>query len=116
MPRPNRQGSVVLREQRDADGVRHLSAAWREDGSLVIEGQDLGPGVERAFGEGYTEYEWAWTIPPDAVEATIVALGGGDGEGVLTLLQGYAAHGERDPGSHLREAGVPIEFWSRVGD
>jgi len=20
------------------------------------------------------------------------------------------------PGSHLREAGVPIEFWSRVGD
>ena len=109
--------SIVLREQQDADGVRHLGAEWRENGGLIIEGQDLGPGVERVFGAGLTEYEWTWSIAPEALDATVAALGGHEGDDVLTLLGDWsAAHGGRDPGSHLREAGVPIEFWSRTGD
>ena len=36
--------SIVLRDQNDADGVRYLGAEWRDDGGIVIEGQDLGPG------------------------------------------------------------------------
>ena len=92
-------------------------AAWRDDGSIVIEGQDLGPGVERAFGEGNTEYEWAWSIKPDAVEAMVAALGGDEGDDALQLLKNWSeAHGGKDPGNDLREAGVAIEFWSRVGD
>jgi hypothetical protein len=65
--------SISLRDQRDADGLRHLGVTRRPDGGILIEGQELGPGVERIFGAGLT-------------------------------------------GSHLREAGVPVEFCNRIGD
>ena len=68
--------SVVLRNVRDAGGLRSLTARRRKDGEIVIEGQDLGAGVERIFGPGLSEYEWAWVIGPDAMEAAVTALGG----------------------------------------
>ena len=108
---------IVLRDLRDAGGVRHLGATRRPDGGIRIEGQDLGPGVERAFGPGLTEYEWAWEIEADDVPAVIAALDGREGDDPLRLLAAWsAAHGDIDPGSHLREAGVPVTFWSRIGD
>ena len=77
----------------------------------------LRAGVERAWGEGNTEYEWAWSIGPDAITAMVSALDGVDGDDPLRLLgDWYEAHGGTDPGIHLRDAGVAIEFWSRVGD
>jgi hypothetical protein len=109
--------SISLRDYRDAGGLRHLGATRTPDGGILIEGQDLGPGVERAFGAGLTEYEWAWAVPPDAVPAAVAALDGHEGDDPLRLLAAWsAAHDDGDPGSHLREAGVSIEFWSRVGD
>lgn len=111
------RATITLRERRDADGSRRLSAERRSDGSIVIEGHDIGPGVERVVGAGLTEYEWAWVAGPDAVPAVVAALGGRAGDDPLPLLAAwYAAHGSVDPGSHLREAGVAIELWSRVGD
>ena len=108
---------VVLRDWRDRGGLRHLAASRRPDGGILIEGQDLGPGVERAFGAGLTEYEWAWSLGPNAVPAAIDALDGDEGDDPLRLLAAWsAAHDGIDPGSHLREAGVPIAFWSRIGD
>ena len=78
---------------------------------------DLGSGVDRAFGAGNREYDWAWSIGPEAVPAMIAALGGDDGDDPLLLLKAWHdASGSMDPGSHLRKAGVPVEFWSRVGD
>lgn len=109
--------SISLRYQRDADGLRRLEATRRPDGGILIEGQDLGPGVERIFGAGLTEYEWAWVVGPDAVPATVAALDGDEGDDPLRLLAAWsAAHSGIDPGSRLREAGVPIEFWNRIGD
>jgi hypothetical protein len=109
--------SISLRDYRDEGGLRHLGATRTPDGGILIEGQDLGPGVERAFGAGLTEYEWAWAVPPDAVPAAVAALDGHEGDDPLRLLAAWAAaHDDSDPGSHLREAGVSIEFWSRVGD
>lgn len=108
---------IVLRNQRDAGGVRYLDATRLSDGGIQIEGQDLGPGVEEIFGAGLTEYEWTWKIPATSVPAVIAALGGHDGDDPLVLLAAWsAAHGGIDPGSHLQKAGVPIEFWSRIGD
>lgn len=113
----NGRESVVLRDTRDADGTRHLEADRRPGGAIVIAGQDLGPGVERAFGPGLTEYEWAWSIGPEAMPAMVAALGGVEGDDPLLLLQAWHdANGGRDPGVHLRETGVPVQFWSRVGD
>lgn len=107
---------IVLRDLRDARGFRYLGAA-RRDGAIVIEGQDLGRGVESAFGAGLTEYEWSWSIAPEAVPAMVAALGAAPGDDPLRALKAwFDAHGATDPGSYLRDAGVPIAFWSRVGD
>jgi hypothetical protein len=109
--------TVTLREQRNADGFRRLSVARRPDGGVFIEGHDLGAGVERAFGVGLSECEWAWVVAPDAVPALVAALGGREGDDPLrTLASWSAAHDGADPGPQLRAAGVPLEFWNRVGD
>ena len=108
---------LVLRNQRDDRGTRHLSARRDRDGRLRIDGHDLGRGVEDAFGPGLSEYEWSWVIEPDVVAAAVAALDGGEGDDPLRVLEAWsAAHGGADPGSQLRDAGVPIAFWNRVGD
>jgi hypothetical protein len=107
---------VVLRDSREEGGLRHLSAAIRPDGSLVIEGQDLGPGVERVFGAGNTEYEWTWTVAAPDVPAVTDALGGEPGEDPLAAVARWFGEHRTDPGSRLRDAGVAVAFWSRIGD
>jgi hypothetical protein len=117
MDEPDRPRSVILRNQHDAQGTRHLDATLTEDGSIVIEGWDLGAGVEAVWGEGLREYEWAWTVAPGDVPAAVAALGGAEGDDPLALLGAWLrGHRGRDPGSHLRDAGILVEFWSRVGD
>lgn len=107
--------SVVLRDTRDSGGTRHLEARRRPDGGLVVEGQDLGPGVRALFDAG--EYEWTWTLEAADVPAAAAALGGAPGDDPLAVVSAWAAANPgRDPGSALRDAGVPIGFWSRIGD
>ena len=109
--------SVVLRDFRDSRGHRFLEATRREDGGIAIDGQDLGDGVEEAFGAGLTEYEWAWRIEPQDVPAAVAALGGHEADDPMRVLEAwFSGHGGKDPGSHLKDAGVPIGFWSHVGD
>ncbi len=108
---------IVLRNLRDERGLRYLGATRRPDGGIHIDGQDLGRGVENAFGAGLTEYEWTWDIEATDVPAVIAALEGREGDDPLRLLAAWStAHDGIDPGSHLKEAGVPIQFWSRIGD
>jgi hypothetical protein len=109
--------SIVLRQARDEGGVRYLAATRRPDGGVHIEGQDLGRGVEQAYGPGLTEYEWDWSIEAAAVPALIAALDGQPGDDPLRVIdQWFNAHGQIDPGIHVKEAGVPIDFWNRIGD
>jgi hypothetical protein len=106
---------VVLRHTEGPDGVRHLEARRQPDGSVVIEGQDLGRGVESVFGS--TEYEWARTIPAASLPEAIHALGGAPGDELLELLARWTdANGGLDPSVALDQAGVPMERWSRIGD
>ena len=100
---------------RDIDG-RHLEANVRENGDLVIEGQDLGDAVESAFGPGIREYEWAWTVRSAHVPALAKALGC-EPAGVLAALGARFRH----PDSHLllpflETHEIPLERWSRMGD
>ena len=113
-PSPDR---VILRHTEGPDGARHLEARREPDGSIVIEGQDLGRGVEGVFGAGTSEYEWTRTIACQSVPAAIHALGGAPGDDLLDLLARWtAANGGQDPSVTLDEASVPMERWSRTGD
>lgn len=112
-----RERQVTLRSQRTPGDVRHLWATLTADGGITIEGQDLGRGVEEAYGEGLTEYEWVWAVAPADVTAAVAALGGEPGDDPLAVLAAWMeGHGGLDPGIALREAAVPVEFWSRIGD
>ena len=105
--------SVKLRDTRDHLGTRYLGAKLSADGTLTIQGHDLGEGVERSF--GYWEYEWAWTIQPEDVATLKSALDSGD-----DVLAALAARFSNNAAVGLQpffdENGVRYEFWSRVGD
>jgi hypothetical protein len=108
---------VDLLDKRGPACWRSLSARRRDDGGVVIEGQDLGQGVEDAFGTGNREYEWAWSIAPEAIPAAVRALGGSSDDDLLRRLRSWSVgRPGKDPGSFLKEAGVPMEFWNRIGD
>ena len=107
---------VELWQGRDHNGTRTIWAALVADGSLKIEGQDLGAGVA-IWGEGFTEYEWDWTVAAVDVPRAVEILGGNAGDDPLELLKGWSRDsGGRDPGQHLKSAGLTLGFWSRVGD
>ncbi len=108
---------MKLRNEVSGRDRRSLWAVVTPDGDLRIEGQDLGPDVERIFGVGLTEYEWDVVVRASNVPQAVVALGGAPGDDVLTLLQQrYSGPAAGEAERRLEAAGVPTEFWSRIGD
>lgn len=106
---------VVLQHARDDQGIRHLEASLTASADLIIQGQDLGPGVERFFGQGLREYEYTITVRKADVPALLSALGAKDD--VLGALQRHFLNPKSgDPRSFLDEHGIPHDFWSRIGD
>ncbi len=106
---------VTLREVRDELGVRVLEAILAPDGTLTIEGQDLGDGVEQFFGPGNREYEWIWTIR--AAEAVKLAAALGSPGNVLSGLQArFSGKAAAELQPFLEQHGIVYEGWSRVGD
>ena len=97
-------------------GTRSVWLRLTENGALILEGQDLGPGVSDFFGEAVSEYEWAWKLPPDGLRLLLdslrVAAGSPD------LLEQVARRLKVLNGSQMQkrfeQAGAT--FWSRVGE
>ena len=109
-------GTVELFHSRDDRGTRSIWVVTLENGGLRIEGQDLGSGVS-VFGKGLTEYEWTWTIASRDVPRIPALLGADPGHDLLAALRGWiAASNGSDPGQHLKDAGVDMAFWSRIGE
>ena len=105
--------SVVLRDVRDAQGTRHLQATLTDMGDLVIEGQDLGDGVEQIF--GVREYEWIWTIRARDLPSLVGAMGATSN--VLAMLsERFSGDNAAGLKSFLDSHDVPHEVWSRMGD
>jgi hypothetical protein len=106
---------ITLFQSRDDRGTRTLWAILLADGRLRIEGQDLGPAVA-VFGEDFTEYEWDWIVAAADVPRIAEILGRTPGSDPIAALRSWssAANG-RDPGQQLKDAGLELEFWSRIG-
>jgi hypothetical protein len=104
---------VILRHIRDADGLRHLEASLNAAGDLVIEGQDLGDGVERAL--GVREYEWTWTVRAAHLPDLSRALGM-TGDVLAALATRFSGENAAELGSFLQSERIPHERWSRLGD
>src|SRR5207244_3487401 len=104
-------------------GTRNLWLRQETDGSLHLEGQDLGRQVTGFWGEGLTEYEWAWSLDREHLSALLKRLGLAPDErasgGVpIDLLEQIADRlrdlGESETEERFKEAGAT--FWSRLGD
>lgn len=108
--------AAVLEESNDEKGtcVRRVSLA--PDGSLRLEGHDLGPFVQQFF--GHSEYEFVRTVSPAGVDQLRRELGLGPDDDLLSTL---AARFQGPGGSNLLEKflaakGIESEFWNRIGD
>lgn len=107
--------SVVLRDSRDESGSRFLEATLSADGTLTINGQDLGRGVEEFFGEGDFEYEWTWTIAPKDVTHLMSALESGD-DVLAALAKRFSGDAAAGLQPFLEENEIPYDAWTRTGD
>lgn len=86
----------------------HIWAELNAEGALVINGQDLGPP------NGWSEYEYAFTIPPAELPLIRAELDGTHDDSVLDLLAANAERIAPAVKSWLDAAGARYEFWSRI--
>ena len=106
-----------MRDQTDERGRRYLEVHLTQSGDLEIEGQALGPGVEQAFGEGFTEYEWYYIIKKEDFSQLARALDAPPGTDILNLLHfRCAGRYGRDIDEVIRKNRIPHTFWNRSGD
>ena len=109
--------SLELCAETDSEGGTRT--AWlrnKEDGDLILEGQDLGGSVGQFFGSGFREYEWAWSLQRERQHLLLGPLGLRlDSpqflEQVAASLRGRES---RELQRLFEEAGAT--FWSRVGE
>ena len=116
MKKPERM--ITLRSTNDQDGSRHLCAKLKENGDLIIEGQDLLESeMSKFFGSEITEYEWSWIIYKANISKFVKALGGGQEDDILDLLaKRFSGDAAADLQDFLDEHHIPNEFLCRYGD
>jgi len=105
----------VFAQRTDADGTYYRAVHYDEDGSVTIEGHDLGPGVEMVFGDGVTEYEFTRTIEADQVVALRDALKIGAEIPLLSYLKSKFKT-TSDFEDFLDKHKIACELWSRMGE
>lgn len=109
---------LTLEQTDDDRGFSVRRVLFADDGGLTIEGHDLGPGVERFFGEGNTEYEFTRTVTPAGVARLREALALDPEADLAEELRRRFAHpgGSPELERTLQDHGIETTFWSRVGD
>jgi hypothetical protein len=108
---------LIVYAETDPDlGTRTIWVQRTEVGGVSLEGPDLGRGVSAAFGDDFTEYEWAFTLPPERLDRLLDALG--IAREARDALEGVAERLRRmEPRAMQKvfeEAGAT--FWNRIGD
>ncbi|MET0863901.1 MAG: hypothetical protein ABWZ98_06165 [Nakamurella sp.] len=106
--------TIAIRATNDEQGYTSRTISLDDDGSLVIEGQDLGSGVGDFWGGGFSEYEFARTIRREGVARLKELSGVGDANVLESLRDRFGS--TRAMETFLEENGIESSFWSRVGD
>lgn len=103
---------LVLRSESKGADQRHLWANLDGAGDLIVSGQDLGPSVEKIFGD--SDYEWSHTVPSAYVPQFLQMLGGEPGVDAMTVLSQFVGTKSYEIDRVLQEAAkvLPIGFWS----
>lgn len=108
--------TVVLRHEADGPDRRALDAYLEPNGDFILDGQDLGPSVERLFGAGIREYEWKRTIPAAEVPKLLAALRAGPDGDVLNALERWlVTHPSQQLEQLIVKHAISSHFWSRMG-
>jgi hypothetical protein len=108
------QGSRRIFHSVRAPGrARHLEAVVSSDGTIRIAGTDVSNGVLE--NDEFSSYEWTWIVRPAESARALAALGAQPGEDPARTLDRWMTADPRDPGMVISQAGVPIEFESRLG-
>ena len=113
MPQKELLKRVVLRDERDQNGSRYLSASFSDQGDLVFAGQDLGKAVEEFFGE--SEYEWFWTVRMAALPALAAALAATlskPDDLLLAVQQRFSGNNAAEIGPFLEQHQIPCDKYS----
>ena len=107
-PRKN----LVLTQVGDEDGFMRRSIHLTAEGQLVIEGHDLGAGVERIFGCREYEFERTLSVGETAQLAELLEVS------VVELLPAIQQRFGTTPPleAYLEEHDIAGEFWNRTGD
>ena len=108
---------ITLVRTKDAEGMRYVGVRLDpESGTLIIEGQDLGPGVAAFFGASNTEYEYEVTVLVENIPRLLQTIGAAPGVWVLDALaarfSGEEAHTLR---TFLEKHGLAGPGWTRIG-
>lgn len=102
---------VMLREERKGADERYLWAYLDDEGSLHIDGQDLGPSTGPVSPDG--EYEWFTTIRAPHVAELSELLGCPPGDAILGVLESrYSGDASYELERIIRESHLPVERFS----
>lgn len=103
-----------LREEHDGSDSRYLSARLNYDGSLLIEGQDLGRKTAIVSSDG--EYEWGWSILPQHLPQLLALLNAPANADILDVLKKHWT-GEQsyELERRIRESNIQSHFWTWGG-
>lgn len=103
------RSAVLQNEHRDDGSWLNIDACLDSDGTLRINGQDLGSVTQSISDDG--EYEWFYTIAADDVPKFVVALGGEAGTDAIELLeQCWSGDNAYRLGEAIRSSGVQYRF------
>jgi hypothetical protein len=106
--------TLVVQNIRDERGWSRRELHADEDGSLVIEGHDLGSGVSDFWGQGMGQYEFTRTVSPAGVVELRLSMGIGDAPLLESLGSRFST--TRALEEYLEAKGIETEFWSWVTD
>ena len=103
---------IVLKKERNQSGSSFLDAEIKGNGDLVFEGQDLGRSGE---GLAFFEYEYAWTVKADDLNAFKNAIGG-KGNILKLLKKNFSNEKAGGIQEFMTNNNIPFESWARFED